>query len=98
LRRRAISQEDGVDLIVQKGAGVLIAGIKPIVVDQERLVLEPVRPTIDTDLLSDLLATGASEGRSCECGTLFAATPALNDFHVIPSFRRDELDWPFPLG
>jgi hypothetical protein len=75
-------QKHGLDLAVEELPGLGITGIQPVVVDQERLMLEPVAPAILADFLVDLLPDRVPEGSSLELGGILLTATATNGIHV----------------
>jgi hypothetical protein len=50
------AQQYGLDLTVEELPRLRVTGIQPVVVDQKRLMLEPLGPTDRTDLLLDTIS------------------------------------------
>jgi hypothetical protein len=73
----ATAQKDGLDLLIEKGLGSWISRVKAIVVDQEGLVLKPLRPASLADLPLDAFPEGVLERRSLRgSGVLLTALTA----------------------
>jgi len=74
----AVAQEDLLDLLVEEGAGLGVARIEPVVVDEQRLVLEPVLPALRADLTLDPVAQLVAEGRSAHARRVGATAAAMD--------------------
>ena len=62
----ALAEQDGTHLSVQKLPRLGLAGVQAEVVDQQRLVLQPVAPALRADLLLNAVAQFRAEGRTCD--------------------------------
>jgi hypothetical protein len=85
LLRLAVAQQHLLDLLVQEGARLRVARIEPVVVDEQRLVLEPVLPAVGADLAEDPIAHLVPEGRPGHARRVGSAPAAMDRFvgHVL---------------
>ncbi len=85
----AVAQQHLLDLLVEEGARLRVARVEPVVVDEQRLVLEPFLPAVGTDLALDPLAQLVAEGRAGHARGVVPAPAAVDGLvsHVL-SLRR----------
>jgi hypothetical protein len=74
----ALAEQDLLDLFVQEGAGLGVAWVEPVVVDEQRLVLEPLLPAVGADLTLDPLTQLVAEGRSTHARRVGATAAAMD--------------------
>ena len=73
---------------VRKAAGLRIHQIEPVVVDQHRLLFQPLGPALLADLGERPGPELSREGRALQPGARVAATGAMNVGHVWQPNRR----------
>lgn len=74
-------QKDCLDLGVEKLPGPGIPRVKAVVVDEDRLVFEPITPTVLADSFENFLPYGVPEGSLLQLRGVFFAAAASDGLH-----------------
>lgn len=74
-------QENDLDLLIEEFLRLGVSGIQAVMVNEEGLVLQPLRPAVSTDLTENPLPEIVSEGGFGQPGGVILATDALHCFH-----------------
>jgi hypothetical protein len=84
-------QEHCLDLFVQELPGLGISGVEAMVVDQDRLMLEPIGPASFADRLMYPFTQGIPEGSLLEFGSVFLTAVTTNGIHrdLAAQVKRD---------
>ena len=78
----ASAQQHRLDLTVEELSRLRIAGVQSVVVDQKRLVLEPVGPALGTNRLQDTFPYVASKRGLGQLRFVCSAALALDGLHA----------------
>src|SRR6185503_4396348 len=78
---RARLEEERLHVLLEKAAGLRVHDVQAVMIDEHRLLLEPLAPAVLADLLNDALPNFAGKRWTLEAGLLLAAAGA-SDFHV----------------
>ena len=82
------------NLFIQKFAGLWFAGVQPIMVDEQSLMLQPILPARWTDFSQYPVTKFVTEWSFVQRGSVFATSAAM---HTLSGHVTARLGWRFAV-